>query len=567
MIPLYPIPGQYDNEQTFDVSVIVPLYKSADVIADQIRFWPREKVNHEIIYVDDCCPQKSRLTIFREWNRRADKQDFIVRLLASPQNLGFGGACNLGAHHARGRILIFLNADTTPCPHWLPPILQSFEDPQVGIVGNVQLKDGGKNHGTIDGAGSEWNWEFMNFLHIGRHTYNGEPLDEPFNWNNSPKDLHEQAEREMVTGCCLAIRKDIFQEVGGFDFHYRIGYWEDSELCLAVRSLGHKIMFQPKSIIYHKLSHSQVAKHAFAALNKNYFTNKWVTTGRIDKLVKARRFVKPTKVGRIFCKRQEARGDVLLATAVLPQIKERYPEAEIQFCTKCPEILEGNPYIDTILPTMAIPGPTHQLVFDFDLAYERRPYTNVLNAYADLVDVDVARCEPYLKTVKPDQAHLPDEPYVVIHPGRTAWVGRDWEEDGFWRISQRIREKLPVVCVGGKTDRGADCDIDLRGLLSIHETAHVIQHASYFVGIDSFPMHIAQAFNVPGVCFFGSILPKTRLYRANMVSVQAPVDCLGCHHRKPPPITGTTVCERGDRICEKMDELVMWNVIKERLRI
>jgi ADP-heptose:LPS heptosyltransferase len=82
--------------------------------------------------------------------------------------------------------------------------------------------------------------------------------------------------------------------------------------------------------------------------------------------------------------------------------------------------------------------------------------------------------------------------------------------------------------------------------------AHVIKNAMCFVGIDSFPMHVAQTFDVPGVCFFGSIDPKTRIIKPNMKGVTAKnLKCLGCHHRSPP-CTSTITCENGIMECINM---------------
>lgn len=543
------------------------MFKSRKVISDQIRRWiGDDHIRYEILYVDDRCPQKSKQAVFKAWNDRPDKEKFNVRLILSPANLGFGGACNLGAFQARGKYLVFLNADTTVTPNWLSPIVQTLEEPGVGIVGNLQLKEGGDLHGTVDGAGSEWSWEFMNFMHIGRHFFEGEPLENPLDPDDCPEIL-VPGEREMVTGCCLSISKELFDNVGGFDLHYRIGYWEDSELCTSVRSLGYKIMYQPKSVIYHKLSHAGVGSHPFAAANQNYFTNKWINTFRLDKLVKDKRIVKPTKVSRIFCKRLDARGDVLVATAILPALKKQYPNAVINFSTKCPEVLRGNPYINEILHPSAIPNASYQLLIDMDLAYERRPFTNLLDAYAELAGVPKRECEPFLAVEDPGIV-LPSN-YVVVHAGRTAWVGRDWYPERFREIADRLSEKgVKVVGIGGSGDHPVTSEHDLRDKLSIHQTAWVIKHARCFVGIDSFPMHIAQVFNVPGVCFFGSVLSETRLYRENMTPVTAEVPCLGCHHRKIAPSTVTNVCENGETICEKELSLeTIWQTIERKIDV
>jgi hypothetical protein len=93
----------------------------------------------------------------------------------------------------------------------------------------------------------------------------------------------------MVTGCCFAIRSDLFYDLGGFDENYKIGYWEDADLCLRVRDLGYKILYQPNSKIHHEVSHTKSSSHKYKNDNYNFFKSRWIDTGRIDKLVEDKR--------------------------------------------------------------------------------------------------------------------------------------------------------------------------------------------------------------------------------------------------------------------------------------
>jgi GT2 family glycosyltransferase/ADP-heptose:LPS heptosyltransferase len=542
------------------VSVVVPLYKSRSVVRDQIRRWVADDgVEAEIIYVDDNCPQGSGQAVREAWRVRPDRDKFPFRVVSSPTNRGFSGACNLGAFHATGEFLIFLNADTVPTPNWIKPILRLFDNPQVGLVGNLQLKEGGELHGTVDGAGSEWSWREMNFLHIGRHSYNGKPLARPFHYDEMPSELRVIGEREMVTGCCVAIRKSLWNEIGGFDQRYRVGYWEDSELCMTVREMGYKIMYQPESVIYHKLSHSGAGPQDD---NKKLFFNKWVHSGRIDPLVGDRRLFPALRVSNILVKRGAAHGDVLVASAVCPALKKRYPGAKIYFQTQCESVLRGNPHIDHVI--RHLPERTHfQLTVDLDWAYEMRPHTNILTAYCQAAGVVPAECDIYLRT-GPVRG-LPPQ-YVALHVGKTNWVGRNWRAEEFAEIAARLQKRgVAVVCVGSKSDYAVECDLDLRGHTSVNQLAYVMKNAVAFVGIDSLPLHVAQAMNTPSVCFFGSVRPATRTYRDNVSAFTAPLPCIGCHQYRLPPVTATTACKRGDVACEAVTTDDVWELIEEKL--
>jgi ADP-heptose:LPS heptosyltransferase len=100
----------------------------------------------------------------------------------------------------------------------------------------------------------------------------------------------------------------------------------------------------------------------------------------------------------------------------------------------------------------------------------------------------------------------------------------------------------------------------------VAELAWVIKNAKMFVGIDSFPMHVAQSMSVPGVCFFGSILPETRLLKNSSIKsvVAEGIKCLGCHHRKSTPCTATTSCEIGIQDCvNNVTVDHMWRAIEK----
>ena len=545
---IYPISGKY-QKTSVDVSIVIPLYKSYRVVQEQIQRWTSDDdLSVEIIYVDDRCPDASKRSVFKTWNARRDRKKYLVKLVLADFNHGFGGACNLGVQYADGKHIVFLNADTIVTPNWIYPIVELLQDKTVGIVGNLQIKDGGEWHGSIDSAGSEWSWEQMNFMHIGRHIYHGKLLEKPFFPHDAPEDILKVGEREMVTGCCLSIRKELFEMIGGFNAHYRIGYWEDSEICLAARELGHKVMFQPNSVIYHKLHHTGSGTHPFATLNKTYFCNKWVDTQRIDPLVKAKRNLKPVKVRNILVKREAAHGDVMIAAAVLPPIRKKYPGAKVYFSTVCEEVLKGNPNVDCIIKESEIHKNIYQIRYDLDLAYERCPKNNILQAYAAEAGVPIKECELFLKQ-DPLGQELPGK-YVVIHAGRTAWAGRNWHKERFEEIAKRVQaEGYSVVSVGRQGDHHVG-DVDLRGATTIQQLAWVMARAKMFIGIDSMPMNVAQAMDTPGVCFFGCVRPETRILRGNMKGIVAKhLDCLGCHQEKPGSVA-TTECWKKTLDCE-----------------
>lgn len=146
---------------------------------------------------------------------------------------GFAATCNKGAKRAiDADILIFLNDDTIPQPGWLDPLLRaSLRD---GIAGNrLVYPDGRIQHTGVflrrdpDGTLTAYN----------RHT---EARSGPV---------------PAVTGACLAIRRDIFDDLAGFDEGFVNGY-EDVDLCLRARQAGHEISYVAESTVIHLESQS-----------------------------------------------------------------------------------------------------------------------------------------------------------------------------------------------------------------------------------------------------------------------------------------------------------------------
>lgn len=265
-----PVPDWFKINKPVDVSIIVPLYKSQEVIREQIINWTVENnLVIEIIYVDDACPNQSYQVVLSTWEQ---KKQAVGKIFRNNVNSGFASACNIGAKKASGKYLVFLNADVVVTPNWLNPMIKALQNTTIGLVGNLQLKP---DKITIDSAGSEWDWNSNSFPHLGRN----------IKLNNAHPHLLSPGEREMVTAACIAISKDLFYELDGFDTHYRIGYWEDADLSMKVHQAGKKIFYTPESKVIHRVGHSHSSWHNYIQANQKLFMSKWVETGLIDRWI------------------------------------------------------------------------------------------------------------------------------------------------------------------------------------------------------------------------------------------------------------------------------------------
>jgi len=180
----------------------------------------------EVIVVDDASPDDSVAML---------EQIGGIRLLARERNGGFIAACNDGAALARGEYLIFLNNDTVPQPGWLDALLGTFDQhANVGLVGAKLVYPDGRLQeagGVVFADGSGWNY--------GRY--------------ESPDDCRYAYVRDTdyASGAAIAIPRELFQRLGGFDTRYAPAYYEDTDLAFAVRDAGLRVLYQPAAVVVH----------------------------------------------------------------------------------------------------------------------------------------------------------------------------------------------------------------------------------------------------------------------------------------------------------------------------
>lgn len=169
-----------------------------------------------------------------------------IRYIRNSRNLFFARGCNRGAWAARSKNLVFLNNDTVVKPGWLEAMLEVLaESPEIGIVGNKQLfPDTNPIYsGLVWHAGMAFTEQKDSW-----HVFFGFDADHPA--------VNVQRDYPCVTGCCLLIRRPLFERLRGFDPWFQNGY-EDTDLCLRAGQLGVRIVYTPKSEIVHHVSASE----------------------------------------------------------------------------------------------------------------------------------------------------------------------------------------------------------------------------------------------------------------------------------------------------------------------
>ncbi len=186
-----------------------------------------------------------------------------VVFVQSYQNLGFARANNLGAERARGNALLFLNPDTEVRDRAIERLYAAFRDLQSpGAVGCRLLNtDGTLQTSCVQSFPTVLNqlldadvlrrWS-PNLRFWGTAALNG---------NRSAP-----AEVEAVSGACVMLRRQVFEEVGGFDPDFFM-YGEDLHLCFKTRQAGfHNYHVGAAEIVHHGGASSQRGRSSFSII-------------------------------------------------------------------------------------------------------------------------------------------------------------------------------------------------------------------------------------------------------------------------------------------------------------
>lgn len=117
--------------------------------------------------------------------------------------------------------------------------MAAFDNPAVGIVGPKLVfpgKDGAPD--VIQSCG-------------GLYGANKGPYHRMIGWLADDWRVNEPGRVSWTTGAALAIRRELFVQVGGFDVRYKRGYFEDTDLCMKATQAGHTIQYEPRACFEH----------------------------------------------------------------------------------------------------------------------------------------------------------------------------------------------------------------------------------------------------------------------------------------------------------------------------
>ncbi|GAI92372.1 unnamed protein product, partial [marine sediment metagenome] len=164
----------------------------------------------------------------------------IVKIVELKKNYGFAKGNNLGMPFTKGKYIVLLNMDTVVDKNWLTELVKVAEQSNyIGIIGSkIYYYD---NREIIDFAGGSSNI-YGKAFHIGMS-------------NKDNEILNKKKTTFYICGASLLIKRELYDKIGLFDPIY-FAYFEDVDLCWRAWMIGYKVIFAPKSFLYHKISTS-----------------------------------------------------------------------------------------------------------------------------------------------------------------------------------------------------------------------------------------------------------------------------------------------------------------------
>ncbi len=196
------------------ISVIIPVYNAQDTLALCLdRLYKSDYSKFEVILVDDCSSDNS-VDIAKK---------YPAKIIQMPENQGAAPARNKGAKTAEGAILLFMDSDILVEENSLSLVAEGLKDKKIaGVVGLLSPK-----------------LRFTNFASNYKNLYMH------YTYSILPRSV------SVFYTSFAAVRKEIFEECGGFDANYRQATIEDIEVGERITSRGHKLILDKRLQVEH----------------------------------------------------------------------------------------------------------------------------------------------------------------------------------------------------------------------------------------------------------------------------------------------------------------------------
>lgn len=226
------------------VSIIIPTRNGFEVLKPCIEgiLGRTDYPSYELIIIDNGSDEQSAVNYLDSLSA----QHSNITVIRHDEPFNYSELNNIGVKAASGEYLVFLNNDIEVIGEdWLSELISQAARPEIGVVGSLLLfPDGTIQHaGVVVGVGG-----------VAAHSFSG--------WNPDSTDFEEyhHARRvSAVSGACMAMRREVFENAGGFDEDNLPVDFNDVDLCMRTSEAGLGILFTPYAKLYHHESKTRVS--------------------------------------------------------------------------------------------------------------------------------------------------------------------------------------------------------------------------------------------------------------------------------------------------------------------
>jgi GT2 family glycosyltransferase len=215
------------GRQSCQLSVIVVSHNEGAYLRRTVEHLMRTlPLRGEVVVVDDCSTDSSTAGLAACYER--------VRVVRSHDQLGVASARNFGATHALGEFLVFADAHVVTPENWHVPLLELLRRSDIGAV--VPAINNLKRRSGNGACGGTWRWD----------------SDRSLTWKWLKGRAGEPGPVPLLCGCFIAMRRDTFNEIGGFDSGMIMYGAEDTELSMRLWTRGFECWVAPQVVVSHR---------------------------------------------------------------------------------------------------------------------------------------------------------------------------------------------------------------------------------------------------------------------------------------------------------------------------